>query len=102
MLGLPLAGSGQRPQQVGPYPEMPRCCHVAPLEAAAMRAFTQTNLLLLSALLAGCATGPSPQWLDAQALCQQQGKASASSPELASGDYADQCMIAHGLNPRWQ
>ena len=66
-----------------------------------MRAFTQTNLLLLSALLAGCATGPSPQWLDARALCQQQGKASASSP-VATGDYADQCMIARGLSPRWQ
>jgi hypothetical protein len=63
---------------------------------------TRTTLLLLSALLVGtCATGPSPQWLDARALCQQQGKASASSP-VASGDYADQCMIARGLSPRWQ
>ena len=69
-----------------------------------MRATTRTALLLLSAALAGCATasGPSPLWLDAQTLCQQQGQASASSPELASGDYADQCMIARGLNPRWQ
>jgi hypothetical protein len=63
---------------------------------------TRTTLLLLSALLVGnCATGPSPQWLDARALCQQQGKASASSP-VASSDYADQCMIARGLSPRWQ
>jgi hypothetical protein len=63
---------------------------------------TRTTLLLLSALLVGsCASaGPSPQWLDARALCQQQGKASASSPEPASGDYADQCMIARGLSPR--
>ena len=67
-----------------------------------MRAFTRTNLLVLSALLASCATGPSPQWLDARALCQQQGQASASSPELAHGNYADQCMIAHGYSPRWQ
>jgi hypothetical protein len=69
-----------------------------------MGATTRTTLLLLTALLAGCASasGPSPQWLDARKLCQQQGKASASSPELASGDYADQCMIARGLNPRWQ
>jgi hypothetical protein len=66
-----------------------------------MGATTRTILVLLPAL-AGCATGPSAQWLDARALCQQHGKASASSPELASGDYADQCMIAHGLNPRWQ
>ena len=64
---------------------------------------TRTTLLLLSAALAGCASaGPSPQWLDARALCQQQGKASASSPEPASSDYADQCMIARGLSPRWQ
>jgi hypothetical protein len=69
-----------------------------------MGATTRTTLLLLSALLAGCAsvTGPSAQWLDARALCQQQGKASASSPELVSGAYADQCMIAHGYQPRWQ
>ncbi len=63
---------------------------------------TRTTLLLLWALLVGsCATGPSPQWLDARASCQQQGKASASSP-VASDDYADQCMIARGLSPRWQ
>jgi hypothetical protein len=64
---------------------------------------TRTTLLLLSALLVGsCASaGPSPQWLDARALCQQQGKASASS-EPASGDYADQCMIPRGLSPRWR
>jgi hypothetical protein len=69
-----------------------------------MGATTRTTLLLLSAALAGCATasGPSPQWFDARALCQQLGQASASSPELASGDYADQCMIARGLNPRGQ
>jgi len=36
----------------------------------------------------------SPLWLDAQTLCQQQGQASASSPELRSDAYADQCMIA--------
>jgi hypothetical protein len=68
-----------------------------------MGATTRITLLLLPALLADCAaTGPSPQWLDARALCQQQGQASASSPELKSDAYADQCMIAHGLNPRWQ
>ena len=54
---------------------------------------TRTTLLLLSAALGGCvSTGPSPQWLDAR----------ASSSEPASGDYADQCMIARGLSPRWQ
>ncbi len=69
-----------------------------------MNTITQATLLLLSAALAGCATarGPPPLWLDAQTLCQQLGQASASSPELASGDYADQCMIARGLNPRGQ
>jgi hypothetical protein len=65
---------------------------------------TRTTLLLLSALLVGsCASaGPSPQWLDARALCQQQGKASASTPEPAGSDYANQCMIARGLSPQWQ
>jgi hypothetical protein len=69
-----------------------------------MRATTRITLLLQSALLAGCAsaTGPSPQSLDARAICQQLGQASASSPELRSDAYADQCMIARGLNPRWQ
>jgi outer membrane murein-binding lipoprotein Lpp len=69
-----------------------------------MSTTTQATLLLLSALLAGCATasGPSPLWLDAQTLCQQQGQASASSPELRSDAYADQCMISRGLNPRWK
>jgi hypothetical protein len=63
---------------------------------------TRTTLLLLSALLVrSCASRPSPQWLDARALCQQQGKASASAPD-ASGDYADQCMIARGFKSRWQ
>jgi hypothetical protein len=60
------------------------------------------TFLMLSPLMAACANGPSPQWLDARALCQQQGQASASSPELRSDAYADQCMIARGLNPRWQ
>ena len=27
------------------------------------------TFLLLSVLMAACATGPSPQWLDARALC---------------------------------
>ena len=68
-----------------------------------MRTTTWITLLLLSGALANCATaGPPPQWLDARAICQQLGQASASSPDLASGDYADQCMIARGLNPRWQ
>jgi hypothetical protein len=65
---------------------------------------TRTTLLLLSAALAGCATasGPPPQWLAARAICQQLGQASASSPELRSDGYVDQCMIARGLNPQAQ
>jgi nitrous oxide reductase accessory protein NosL len=64
----------------------------------------RTTLLLLTALLAGCAsaTGPSPQSLDTRAICQQLGQASASSPELRSDAYVDQCMIARGLNPQGQ
>jgi hypothetical protein len=53
-------------------------------------------LLLMAGALASCATGPSPQLFDAHAICQQLAQASASSPELVSNDYADQCMIAHG------
>jgi hypothetical protein len=36
-------------------------------------------LLLLASGLNGCATGPTPQWLDAR---------------------ADQCMVARGYSPR--
>jgi hypothetical protein len=52
--------------------------------------------LLMAGALANCATRPSPQLFDAQAICQQLAQASASSPELVSNDYADQCMIARG------
>jgi hypothetical protein len=57
-------------------------------------------LLLLSAALSGCATGPpgpSTQARGTRALCQQLAKVSASSPEQISGDYVDQCLIARGF-----
>jgi hypothetical protein len=38
-----------------------------------MGASARITLLLLSWALAGCATAPSPQLLDARALCKQQG-----------------------------
>jgi hypothetical protein len=60
-------------------------------------------LLLLSAALSGCATGPpgpSSQARDTTALCQQLAKISASSPEQISGDYVDQCLIARGFAPK--
>jgi hypothetical protein len=68
-----------------------------------METITRTALLLLSMALASCAsaTGPTAQWLDAKANCQEQGKASASSPELRSDAYVDQCMIARGYRPQW-
>jgi hypothetical protein len=54
-------------------------------------------LMLLSGALCGCAHPPvpSPQSLDARALCQQQAQASASVPEQKDA-YFDQCMIANG------
>jgi hypothetical protein len=54
-------------------------------------------LTLLSGALCGCANPrvPSPQSLDARALCQQQAQASASAPEQKDA-YFDQCMIADG------
>jgi hypothetical protein len=79
--------------------------------AAAVRRGTGTlgtvmrriSLLLLSAALSGCASGPagpSAQSLNAKALCQQLAKVSASSPEQISGDYVDQCLIARGFAPK--
>ncbi len=56
----------------------------------------RTILLLMTGALASCATGPSAQLLDARAICQQLAQASASSPELISAAYFDQCMIARG------
>jgi hypothetical protein len=65
-----------------------------------MRATMRIILLLMAGALAGCATGPSAKLPDAQAKCQQLAQASASSPELVSSDYVDQCMIAHGYRPQ--
>jgi hypothetical protein len=61
-----------------------------------------TILLLLSAALCGCASKPSlsSQAVDARALCQQSAQASASSRELRSDAYFDQCMIANGQRPQ--
>jgi hypothetical protein len=59
-------------------------------------------LLLLFGALGSCATGPapSPQSLDARALCQQLAQASASSPDQRSDAYFDQCMIASRQGPK--
>ena len=53
---------------------------------------------LLSAILAGCASGSSPplSLVDVTALCKELTQASASKPELISKDYFANCMIAHG------
>jgi hypothetical protein len=63
----------------------------------------RTILLLLSAALCGCASkrSPSPQAVDARSLCQQLAQASASSRELRSDAYFDQCMIANSHRPPW-
>jgi hypothetical protein len=63
-------------------------CWSAKLEGPIMR----TILLLLFGALCSCATAPSPQSLDARALCQQLAQASASSPEQRSEAYFDQCI----------
>jgi hypothetical protein len=53
--------------------------------------------LLLSALLAGCATASPPlASVDVRALCQELTQASASSPEHIDKDYFAHCMVAHG------
>jgi hypothetical protein len=65
-----------------------------------MGATLRIGLLVMTVTLAGCATGPSPQWLDARATCQKLAQASASSPELIDDAYADQCMIARGYGPQ--
>ena len=59
-------------------------------------------LLPLFGALCSCATGPapSPQSLDARALCQQLAQVSASSPEQRSDAYFDQCMIANSQRPK--
>jgi hypothetical protein len=56
--------------------------------------------LLLSVVLAGCATANPPMAsVDVRALCEELTKASASSPERIDKDYFPQCMIAHGASP---
>ena len=51
-------------------------------------------LLLLCGALCGCATASAPPTPDARALCEQQAKASSSSPDLSSKAYFDECMNA--------
>ena len=55
---------------------------------------------LLSCILAGCASGPSPPMslVDVTALCKELTQASASKPELIDKDYFAQCMNAHGAS----
>jgi hypothetical protein len=66
-----------------------------------MGASAWINLLLLSTAVSGCATAPTPQWLDARALCRQQWEATSNPPPTAVDDaYIDQCMVARGYRPR--
>jgi hypothetical protein len=56
-------------------------------------ATARTVVLLLSGALASCATGPSPQRLDARAGCRQQWEATSNPPPTTVSDtYIDQCM----------
>jgi hypothetical protein len=61
---------------------------------------TRIIVLPIAGMLAGCATGPSSKLLEARAICEQLAQASASSPDLVSKDYSDQCMIARGYSPQ--
>jgi hypothetical protein len=55
----------------------------------------------LASGLDGCATGPTPQWLDARAGCRQQWEATSNPPPTVVSDaYIDQCMVARGYSPR--
>jgi hypothetical protein len=56
--------------------------------------------LLLSGILAGCASTSSPPLasVDVVALCKELTQASASKPELIDKDYFSQCMSAHGAS----
>ena len=66
-----------------------------------MGASARINFLLLSAALAGCASGPSSQWLDARAGCRQQWEATSNPPPTTIDDaYIDQCMVARGYHPK--
>jgi hypothetical protein len=63
------------------------------------RHMTRIVPLLLSGLLAGCATAKPPvASVDVGALCEELTKASASSPERIDKNYFSQCMIAHGAS----
>jgi hypothetical protein len=61
-------------------------------------ATARTVVLLLSVALAGCATGPSPQCLDARAGCRQQWETTGNLPSTAEA-YINQCMAARGYLP---
>jgi hypothetical protein len=55
--------------------------------------------LLLSGILAGCASASSPPLASVDALCKELTQASASKPELIDKDYFANCMNAHGAKP---
>jgi hypothetical protein len=69
-------------------------------DRSAMKDRLRIALLVMTASgLAGCATAPQPQSVNARAVCEQMTRDSASSPELVSPDFFKQCMIARGANP---
>jgi hypothetical protein len=67
-----------------------------------MRKTTTLIVLPMTGALAGCATRSPSKFLDARTTCEQLAQASASSPDLVSNDYADQCMISRGFGPKNQ
>jgi hypothetical protein len=50
----------------------------APGAGGSLGATLRIGLLVMTVTLSGCATGPLPQWLDAQATCQKLAQTSAS------------------------
>jgi hypothetical protein len=72
---------------------------IEPRGSATTGRMIRVALLLLSGLLAGCATASSPTAsVDVRALCEELTRASASSPERIDKNYFSQCMIAHGAS----
>jgi hypothetical protein len=95
-----------RDRRLGLFASNLRLRTIRPRPSATIRPMNWIGPLLLSGVVASCATSssttsPSPPSasLDVRALCQELTKASASSPELIDKDYFANCMVAHGAKP---
>jgi hypothetical protein len=97
--GSRTSGGSERGRRCGPG-DLPQAAHNRATTFGYDRHMIRVIPLLLSGLLAGCATASSPvASVDVGALCQELTKASASSPELIDKDYFANCVNAHGAKP---